>query len=56
MHTGTRRGHIPVPQRQNYKLQSVEKIKLFIKRMRQEAIMYDTRCKENANGKIGAKK
>ena len=39
--------NIPIPLEQNYKLQLVEKIEIFIKRMRWKAIMYDAGCKEN---------
>ena len=41
--------NIPVPSERNYKLQLVEKIEIFIKRMRWKAIMYDTGCKQNRN-------
>ena len=39
--------NIPIPSERNYKLQLVEKIEIFIKRMRWKAIMYDAGCKEN---------
>ena len=39
--------NIPIPSKWNYKLQLVEKIKVFIKRMRWKAIMYDAGCKQN---------
>ena len=41
--------NIPVPSERNYKLQLVEKIELFIKRMKSKAIMYDTGWKHNGN-------
>ena len=41
--------NIPTPSERNYKLQLVEKIEIFIKRMRWKAIMYDTGCKQNVN-------
>ena len=41
--------NIPTPLERNYKLQLVEKIETFIKRMRWKAIMYDSKCKENRN-------
>ena len=41
--------NIPIPSERNYKLQLVEKIKIFIKRMRWKAITYDTGCKQNEN-------
>ena len=41
--------NIPIPSERNYKLQLVEKIEIFIKRMRWKAIMYDAGCKENRN-------
>ena len=39
----------PIPSEQNYKLQLVEKIEIFIKRVTWKAIMYDTGCKQNRN-------
>ena len=39
--------NIRTPLERNYKLQLVEKIETFIKRMRWKAIMYDSRCKKN---------
>ena len=39
--------NIPIPSERNYKLQLVEKIEIFIKRMRWKAIMYDAGFKEN---------
>ena len=41
--------NIPIPSERNYKLQLVEKIEIFIKRMRWKAIMYNAGCKENRN-------
>ena len=41
--------NIPIPSERNYKLQLVEKIEIFIKKMRWKAIMYDAGCKENRN-------
>ena len=37
----------PKPSEQNYKLQLAEKTKIFIKRIRWKAIMYNTGCKQN---------
>ena len=39
--------NIPIPLELNYKLQLVEKIEIFMKRMRWKAIMYKTGCKQN---------
>ena len=39
--------NIPIPSELNDRLQLVEKIKIFTKRMRWKAIMYDAGCKEN---------
>ena len=48
--------NILIPSERNYKLQLVEKIELFIVRMRWKAIMYDAGCKENRNAeKYGLK-
>ena len=41
--------NIPIPSERFYKLQLVEKIEIFIKRMRWKAIMYDAGSKENKN-------
>ena len=39
----------PIHSERNYKLQLVEKIEIFIKRMRWKTIMHDAGCKENRN-------
>ena len=39
--------NIPIPSERNYKLQLVEKIEIFIKRMRWKAIRYNAGCKQN---------
>ena len=41
--------NIPTPSERNYNLEWVEKIEIFIKRMRWKAIMYDTGWKQNVN-------
>ena len=41
--------NIPVPSERNYELQLVEKIEILIKRIRWQAIMYDTGCNQNRN-------
>ena len=41
--------NISIPTERKYNLQLVEKIKIFIKRMRWKAIMYDTSCKQSGN-------
>ena len=41
--------NIPIPNGQNYKLQLLEKMELYIKRMGQKAITHNTGCKQNRN-------